>query len=219
MSISYDKIEIIGHTGRSIQNTLFRQSESSGKLAVVFPGFGYSSKMPLLYYTIDVILRKGINVLAVDYDYSNQPDFLAASQEDKSDWLFSDVDASIKSIKELPDFKIEILVGKSLGTLAIGHLLDNNPELAASNIIWLTPLLGRQSLIDQMVKHKPASLFVIGSADQHYEIELLSRVQEATNGEVLVVPGANHSLEVPGAIAGSLKVMVDIMEKINQFLQ
>lgn len=217
MSISYDKISIVGNKGRQIHNTLFRQPNGSGNLATIFPGYGYTPNMPVLYYTIEILLRKGLNVLAVHYDYPNVADFRDTSQEEKDRWLHADVEAVYNSVIAQNDFEIEVLVGKSLGTLACGHLIDRHNELAACTVVWLTPLLGREILIDQITKYKPKSLFVIGTADQHYDIEILSRVQEASNGEVLVLQGANHSLEIPGKISGNLRILHEIMEKIELF--
>ncbi|MHA1638528.1 MAG: hypothetical protein ACTSUO_02070 [Candidatus Thorarchaeota archaeon] len=217
MSITYDRISIVGHNGRQIRNTLYRQNSGTGEIALVFPGYGYNSNMPLLYYTIEILLRKGLNVLAVELDYSNQSDFKTASQDDRNVWLHTDVEAAFNSVATCNEFEIKVLVGKSLGTLACGYLIDKHHELAGCKVIWLTPLLGRHELVDQITKYRPQSLFVIGTADPHYDMELLSRVQEASNGEVLVLSGANHSLEVPGPLSASLEILYEIMEKVGLF--
>lgn len=49
-----------------------------------------------------------------------------------------------------------------------------------------------------VIRTCPRKLFVAGTADRYYNSDLLAEVVEATRSEVLVIEGADHSLEHPG---------------------
>jgi hypothetical protein len=215
---SFESIDIMGYDGKSVPNTYLKLKAPSEKLAIVFPGRGYTSQGPLLHYTINLLLENRINVLSVDYNYMNNPEFNGLEWEKKQEWLFADVEEAFKVATDSIDAEIRILVGKSLGTLAIGHLLDTFSSTRKNTAIWHTPLVKMPHLVRQITKHKPHSLFVIGTSDPHYEKEVLDEVKGATNGKLIVIEGANHSMEVSGGVEDSLEVMTEIVGGIRQFL-
>ncbi len=215
---SFESIDIPGYDGKPVPNTYLKLKVPSEKLAIVFPGRGYTSQGPLLYYTINLLLENRVNVLSVDYNYMNISEYGSLEWGDKQKWLFADVGEAFKAATDLIDAELRILVGKSLGTLAIGHLLDTFSNTRKSTIIWHTPLIKMPHLVKQITRHKPHSLFVIGTSDPHYDKDLLCQVKGASNGKVIVVDDANHSMEVPGGVRDSLKVMTEIVEGIRQFL-
>jgi hypothetical protein len=51
-----------------------------------------------------------------------------------------------------------------------------------------------------------------------YDEGAIGRIQQAAQASVLVVEGANHSLEIPGDILRSLQVMQDVMAALKDFL-
>lgn len=151
--ISTDRLNIRGYRGRPLKNRLFKQSVDTQEVALVFPGLAYNSNMPLLYYSIETIITSGINVLTVDYDYSNNPEFLKQSARTRSEWLVGDVEAALNVITEKENQKVVCMTGKSLGTLALGHLLETHENLRDAKTIWLTPLIKNQELLEQMLTY------------------------------------------------------------------
>jgi hypothetical protein len=215
---SFESIEIMGYDGKHVPNTYLKLKALSEKLAIVFPGRGYTSQGPLLHYTINLLLENRVNVLSVDYDYMNNPEFGSLEWEEKQTWLYADVEEAFKAAIDYIDSELRILVGKSLGTLGIGHLLDTFSSTRKNTVIWHTPLVKMSHLVRQIAKHQPHSLFVIGTSDPHYDQEVLNQVKAATDGRLIVIEGANHSMEVSGGVEDSLKVMTEIVKGIRQFL-
>ncbi|MHA1955414.1 MAG: alpha/beta family hydrolase [Candidatus Thorarchaeota archaeon] len=215
---SSQSLKIIGYGNALVPNLLFTQDKDSRELAIVFPGYGYNSNMPLLYYSILTLLDKGVNVLSVDYNYSKNEKYKTLPREERENWLYSDVDAALNAVKIEKDFDIVALVGKSLGTLAIGHLLDRNPALRNCKVVWLTPLLKHSKLPDQIVTNSPPSLVVIGTADQHYDAEVLSSIQSSIQCDVVVIKDANHSMEISGNTWDSIKALNKIVAGFEEFL-
>jgi hypothetical protein len=61
-------------------------------------------------------------------------------------------------------------------------------------------------------------LFAIGTADPHYDAECLAEVQEATQGEVVVIEDADHGMNIAGDMSGSIKALDKIVQAIDAFL-
>ncbi|MFW9843681.1 MAG: hypothetical protein ACFFEV_03820, partial [Candidatus Thorarchaeota archaeon] len=162
MKIQIEQMDIKGYTGNHLKNNFFRQADETQKIALVFPGLAYNSTMPLLHYSVQSILATGINVLTVDYDYSNNPKFLKQSLRKRSDWLIGDVEAALKYATQEENQEVVCLTGKSLGTIAVGYLLESHKNLRSAKTIWLTPLIKNPELMEQMLSYMKDAIMVIG---------------------------------------------------------
>ncbi len=216
--VSSDQLKIKGYGNRPLNNRFFRQSNETQKVALVFPGQAYNSTMPLLHYSVQAILVSGINVLTVDYDYSNNTEFMNASVRTRSDWLIEDVEAALKFITAEESQDVVCLTGKSLGTLALGHLLETHKVLRDSKTIWLTPLIKNPELMEQMLAYMKDAVLVIGTNDPHYDRDIVDRLNASTQLSGIIIDGANHSLEIEGDITQSLRVLMQIVSIVQQFL-
>ena len=218
MMFEVERLDIKGYSGKKLKNNFFRQLDETRKIALVFPGLAYNSTMPLLHYSVQSILASGINVLTVDYDYSNNPKFLKQSLRNRSDWLTGDVEAALKFVTKEENQKVVCLTGKSLGTLALGHLLETHENLRDAKTIWLTPLIKNPELMEQMLSYMKDAIMVIGTSDSQYDIEIIDRLNANTLLGGIVVDGADHSLEIQGDVTKSLRVLMQIVTIIQQFL-
>ena len=101
----------------------------------------------------------------------------------------------------------------------MGELLAWRQDLPGLRCSWLTPLLRDPVLRPQIRRVPHRALFVIGTADSHCRPEYLAEITlEATAGESLVIPGADHSLELRGDVAGSPRELQKIVAEIDRFL-
>ncbi len=216
--VSFDQLEIKGYRNRSLKNSLLKQSEETQDIALVFPGLAYNSNMPLLHYTIQTILASGINVLTIDYDYSNNSEFMEQSLRTRSDWLIEDVEAALNVVTERENQKVVCLTGKSLGTIALGHLLETYEDLRNAKTIWLTPLIKNPQLLEQMLAYMKDAVLVIGTKDPHYDSDIIDRLNISTQLSGIVIDGADHSLEIEGDVTKSLRVLMQIVSILQQFL-
>ncbi len=218
MMISKDQLKIKGYNDRLLKSRFLKLSEDTQEVALVFPGLAYNSSMPLLHFTIEAILASGINVLTVDYDYSNTPEFMKESQSIRSDWMLEDVEAALKVITEEENQKVVCLTGKSLGTLAVGHLLETHENLRDVKTIWLTPLIGNPQLLEQMLTYMKDAVMVIGTNDPHYDRDIVDRLNANTQLSGIIIDAANHNLEIEGDITQSLRVLMQYVAILQQFL-
>jgi hypothetical protein len=175
--------------------------------------------MPVLYYPRRLLLERGADVLVVEYDYRGRADFRMPRDPERDRWFFDDVAAACGAgLGQRPYYSGVTLVGKSLGTLAMGYLLMEDARLSRARCVWLTPLLRDDRLRAQMRRARGHSLFVIGTADSHYDPAYLEEVRLASGGESVVIEGADHSLEVEGDTIGSIHAVEQTVRAIQQFL-
>jgi predicted alpha/beta-hydrolase family hydrolase len=215
-----ETIDIKGYNNEPVSHTFFKQATTTDHLAIVLPGRGYTSQMPLLFYPINLMLAKGADVLRLEYAYDQQPDFQSLGVDGQLRWLFADVTAAYQTGVAQRPYRQITLIGKSLGTLAMGHLLTTQALPAQVNAIWLTPLVRFDNLRRQIKKFGGRSLFVIGTADPHYDTTCLAEVQEATGGEVVAIEGADHGLNIENEneVLQSIQALEKVVRAIETFL-
>ncbi len=212
-------LNIKGYRGEPVQNRFYQQEEKTGALAVILPGFGYHNDLPVLFYPWKIALNLGMDVLRLDTAYSQRADYGRSSLAERSAWLNADADAALGAALASRAYQRIILIGKSLGTRAMGHMLERGSSLPASDWIWLTPVLSDSALVTQVQRRHPRSLFAIGTADDFYDQGILNKLVDATSGKLVVIPGADHSLEVPGKIRESIEALEQVMTEIEEFIK
>lgn len=218
MSFDLEILDIKGYNGRDIKNSLLKQKKGSGPISIILPGLRYNVDMPMLYHATGILLEAGHSVLSVDTRYSGIQEFMAASNQERADWMFKDAEAIYNAIQRLEGYNLSVLVGKSLGTILLSYLVQNCPDIQECKMFWLTPLLQQNWVLNQMVTHKGKSLVVIGTADPNYTDDRIARLVEEGKCEVLTITRGNHSLDVPGGVLASMKQLTSIMSSFKDFI-
>jgi hypothetical protein len=207
---SFLEIAIRGYQNRPVPNTFLRQDGESSHLAILFPGYAYRADMPLFYYPTVMLIEAGTDVLVLEPDYFKQPGY-------RQEWLAADAVESFREGAKQRPYQTLTLIGKSLGTLSIAHLLETaSPE--NPRCIWLTPLLGDETVKRRLLDAENESLCVIGTKDRFYDEGLLAEIGSRANVRNLIVPNADHDLELPGDMEGSLHILLEVMKGIRSFL-
>ena len=215
---SIKTLEIRGYRDEPVPHTFYEQEETPAQVALLLPGMGYTSHMPLLYYPARIMLSAGADVLGLEYDYNRRKDFMALPGEERKQWLLTDVTRACHTVLEGRSYQEITIIGKSLGTRAMGHLLTADDQLREANAIWLTPVLRSERLCTQIREWGRRSLMVIGTADPHFNQALLDEIQRETDSEMLIIEGADHSLEIGGDVLRSLAAMEQVIRAIQAFV-
>lgn len=212
-------LQIAGYRDESVPNHLLRPRGAIDRLAILLPGLGYTLDMPLFYYAENFLIEIGWDVLRVEYAYNRRPEFPSRAPAERARWLFTDTTAAFRAGLAQRDYGELALVGKSLGTLAMGHLLTLPEPTPPVRAVWLTPLIGEGELRRQIVRFGGPSLFVIGTADADYDPAHLAEVRDATHGEAVVVDGADHGMDIAGDPVESVRALERVVEAMVQFLR
>lgn len=216
MELSFNSLDVVGYKNQGVPNTFIAQPTPTRHLGIILPGYRYPAEMAPLYYAGRTLLEGGADLLRIEYAYY-RTDFYKQPQGEQDKWISSDVFAACKSGLSRRSYEKITLVGKSLGTIAMGHLLADSLFQRAT-CIWETPLLTVEWLRSRIEQIRPHSFFVIGTADKFYQPDILKYLEHITNGHSLVIEGANHALEIPGDISKSLIVLNQIVQALYEFL-
>ena len=211
-------LTIQGYRDEAVPNRFLRPESAIDQLAVLLPGLGYTLDMPLFYYAGNLLLERGWDVLRVDYAYNKRPEFQTLPKQERDRWLLADTTAAWRAGLSQRRYERVILIGKSLGTLAMGHLLTMADSPAGMGAVWLTPLLSNERLRQQIQQYGGPSLFVIGTADPHFDPVVLEQMQVATVGEAVVARNANHGMDIPGDPIASVRALERVVEALSRFL-
>ncbi|MFH5821487.1 hypothetical protein [Georgenia sp. AZ-5] len=173
----------------------------AGRVAIVFPGAGYTPDRPLLHYARSILRDAGWS--GRDVWWPELPpagsDALGTMVRDIA-WRELHADAAPAQ---------RLVVAKSLGSLAA-------PLAADLQIpgIWLTPLMHNAEVVAGLERQTAPTLLVGGTADELWDGSAARR----TGHPVLEIPGANHSLEFPGDARRSVAALGDVVEAITDFV-
>jgi hypothetical protein len=210
MSYSFQNLKIQA-AGQTVENAFLKQNETSQNLAVIFPGAGYTTMGPMLYYIGQTLVERGDDVLLVEYK--------SALSADPSRVGEIAVAAITEGLRQ-GSYERIILVGKSLGTRALAHLSRTknswNGDDKPIRSIWLTPLLGDPALVSEIGKLGDAQFLATGTEDHpHYQANALSGLSESV--ETFVIPGADHGLDIPGDVLASIRTMEELVRRVIEF--
>ncbi len=172
---------------------------------ILLPGAGYVVTAPLLWFAREAALAGGWNVLAVSDSFNGTDDPLR--------WVEERAEAAIQHVDGANP---PLLIAKSLTSLAA--------PLAARlglSAVWLTPLINAsgtsmsQLVTDGLAAASAPCLLVGGSVDPSWDAVIARSVPRA---EVLEISGADHLLQVPGDVAGSLDALDRVVSAVASFI-
>lgn len=212
---SFQTLDIRGFQQEPVPHTLFQQHAPARHAALVLPGRAYGCQAPALAYPSYELLARGADILWVEYD--RRPQFASSSPQEVLRASIADAEAACRVLVARRAYEQITIIGKSLGTVVMGYLLDTLLSSVQVRTIWLTPLLSRPEVRMHMQQARPA-LFVVGTADPTYDPALMSEVQAANPCQLLVIDGANHSLQIEDNVLQSLQIMEQLVRAVQTFL-
>jgi hypothetical protein len=175
------------------------QRPQSPSRVVVLPGMAYSVHAPLLWFAQEVALAHGAGVVAV---LDRLPE-----TEDPFAWAH---DRARRALDVDPPPERQVVVGKSLASGAAGLVAGRGlPAL------WLTPLLDQQVVLDGLARAAPPTVLIGGTADASWKPEALA---PGAPIEVVELPDLDHSLQVAGDPAASLRALERVVATIDRYL-
>ncbi len=216
-------LPIDGYRGHTVRNTLYRHELPSDHLAVIFPDTLYPSSAPLLYYTRELLLGGGADVLTVEDDYDGEWRNLR---------YLEDVIAVYETAELYHPFERLTVVGKALGTLAAAHLVREARLAEQAEIVWITPPADAASLIETLRECHYRSLVIAGSyPEARPSIGLKERASASADRAALLAlrdndrmtvhlfEGADGNLERAGEPLVSLDLLSSYIHLLADFLE
>ena len=193
-------------------------------IVVVFPGIGYTSDKPLLYYALKLARKFGYDeVRTLTYNFSYKSDLKTDRETYKRacNRVVKFTEEELKGIDWLSYDKI-LFISKSLGTVAAASIEYDltrfyNKEVSPFVLppikqIFFTPL---EETFRYSVKN---AIGFIGTSDPWSDLDKITKFANKQYIPITVYEKANHSLET-GNMDLDLKNMADIMSVCKRFLE
>jgi phosphoglycolate phosphatase len=182
------------------------------KLAIIFPGIGYTCDKPLLYYADTLADQMGYEVKRILYTLPGGTRI--RGNLEKMEEAFRTLYASAEECLSIVDWKQYdemVFFSKSIGTVIAAAYASRLSGMAIRHVFY-TPL-------EYTFDHHPKNAIgFLGTADSWcVPNEVLRRAREQ-GIPMHVYEGANHSLETGDTLA-DLDTIKDVMEKTKRFLQ
>ncbi|WP_214819808.1 MULTISPECIES: alpha/beta family hydrolase [unclassified Exiguobacterium] len=205
--------QVVGTNGIPVSYSFLQPDSSSDTLVILLPGYGYTNDSPMFRYTTALCLENGLNVLEVNYNYRDE----RYDSVDVSVAIVNDVRLVIDQLLQSHSFNKYIIIGKSLGTIAMtserGRHVFRDAEL-----VWLTPLLKRNDVYEAILSHEGKQLVLMGTEDQHYILERIKNLEHEALTELEIVEQMNHSLEYTGDTYRSLRLLETLLKRVEEFV-
>ncbi|MCQ2501114.1 MAG: alpha/beta hydrolase [Lachnospiraceae bacterium] len=180
------------------------------KIALVFPGIGYHTDKPLLYYSKKLAVKYGYRT--IDVSYTGFPSGVKGDAEKMEQCFYLALDQTETLLKEenLIDAKILVLA-KSIGT-AVAAAYIKNHRLQA-DFLYYTPVEQTFSFVE-----KKSGIVFTGTADPWVTTDQVISACDDRNMPLTVIPEANHSLET-GEVQNDLEILQQVMEESEAYIK
>ena len=183
--------------------------KNAPKLAVVFPGIGYTADKPLLYYTSRLAKKHGYQIRAVFY--GSLPENVKGDPEKMKqafDLALAQTEQALNNI-EWNSYGSILFISKSIGT-AISSAYASRYNLTVKSILF-TPLAETFSF------PQTGSIAFHGTADPWAETETIQKLAEQKKVPLFLAKNANHSLET-GDVLRDITILKTTMEQVERFI-
>ena len=182
------------------------------KLAVFFPGIGYTVDKPLMHYSRRLAADAGFELRLLPYkgfpqkvkddkDKTHESYLLALSQSRE---MLADVDFSA--------YDVILFIGKSIGTIVAAEIASQCPVVDRVHFVLYTPLEGTFAF------PLGDAIAFTGSSDPWVRKDSIPALCEQRDIPCHVIPHANHSLET-GDVKEDIEALERIMKKTRKFIR
>lgn len=192
------------------------------KIAVLFPGIGYTCDKPLLYYSAKLAAEKGFEVVRVPY--GNFPSNVKGNAEKMYQSFVSAREQSEEILKDVDWSSYDEIVffSKSVGTVvALSYAAEHGID--ARQVLY-TPLketfkfpVAAAGAADASDAGKSRAIAFHGTGDPWAVTEEIVRICEEKGVPLYLTKDANHSLECGKAIK-DIKTIRKVMRTVKEFL-
>ena len=182
------------------------------RLAVFFPGIGYTVDKPLMHYSRRLAAQSGFEVKLLPY--AGFPEKIRGDREKMEEsYLIARQQAEeMMRDADLASYDDILFIGKSIGTIVAAEMAANSPERDRIRLVLYTPVE------DTFAFPVGNAVAFHGTGDPWAVTEQIVQICEEKKIPLHLTPGANHSLEC-GKVKKDLKTIRDTMKKVAEFLE
>lgn len=211
--------EVVRNEFSTIPYQLLRGGKPNKTICIMLPGLGYTTQRPLFHYATSLCMNNEVDILHINYQFAKNEHFTKLSETEQDRWMYEDVKAVVKEVLTENHYEQCFLLSKSIGTIPMAM------EWKAGNFsnnafgIWLTPLIRNDNVYQVLLETEKPSLCIIGDHDHHFDAERISSLKNNPLISTIVIPNADHGLEIKGDLFVTLDAIKVIMKSIQDFIK
>ena len=182
------------------------------KIAIIFPGMGYHSDKPLLYFSKKLARENGYELIEVNYEFPYKAREIMNDKVKMKEAFEIAADQIKEKLGEISftTYSDVVFIGKSIGT-ALAAYYDRQLQVGARHLVF-TPV--PQTF--EMLRDKSGIVFH-GLDDPWCPTDIATSMCKKLGLELYTVDKANHSLET-GSAAADIRNLIGIMKKVKSFI-
>ncbi len=182
------------------------------RLAVFFPGIGYTVDKPLMHYSRRLAAQSGFEVKLLPYTGFPEKIRGDRTKMEESYRIARQQAKEMMADTDLAAYDDILFVGKSIGTIVAAEMAADSPARSRIRLVLYTP-------IEDTFSFPVANAVAFTGAKDPWVKgpDSIPALCDRSGIPCVVIDGANHSLE-SGDIQKDLKAMIKIMERTQQFM-
>lgn len=206
-----ENLEFSSKLGRPSEYTYRHHHDEKPKLAIILPGQAYFKDAPVMWYSALAAYEAGADTLSVEYAFqANRLPLGGDAMGTSLDELKSSLVTFLKGHK----YEKIAMISKSIGT-NFARLIGDIGDSTVSGHLFLTPL---KSTLEFMGSARNMEV-IVGEKDPLFGMDEIAAVRSMKSVRITSFPGANHLLEIPGNVMGSLHVLQQVTELCHSFMK
>ena len=182
------------------------------KLAVFFPGIGYTVDKPLMHYSRRLAADAGFEVLLLPYSGFPQKVKGDRAKMEESYQIALSQSIEMLSGTDFSEFDTILFVGKSIGTIVAAEIASRSPVPERIHYVLYTPLENTFAF------PLGSAIAFTGDADPWVKDGIIPRLCQERDIPCHIIPDANHSLET-GDVEEDIDTLKKIMKKTRKFIR
>ena len=184
------------------------------KLAVFFPGIGYTVDKPLLYYSRKIAAEQGYEIKLLPYQGFPSKIMGDRGRMEESFRIALEQTQQMLSEMDLSQYEKLLFVGKSIGTIVAAKVASEMGTENRTRFVFYTPL-------EETFAFRGGDAVVFTGTDDPWVGRANSRIPECAERKgyrCIRIADANHSLET-GIVGKDLENLLMIMEETRRFIE
>lgn len=195
--------------GRDKTSKFYFQQNQENSLVVIFPAENYNSDRPLLYYARKVALLEGHDVLCISYNR-------VLTWKDTSSYTIDlEADSITDTVQKCLSkaYKNIYFISKGIGTEVAGIVSYRLGYERIKNVFITPTKFATKHIVNSI------GLVVMGTNDDIFPEDCVTKVQENKNVEIISVNDADRHLENMKDISKTLEILGEMVRVYTNFLK
>jgi len=182
------------------------------KLMVIFPGMGYNSSRPVLYYTRKLAQKYSYEIREVNFELPEKASEVKGNPEKMKNAFLIALSQADEQLNDIDYSKYDrvVFAGKSIGT-AIAAEYDRQRNVNAEHIVF-TPVAQTFGYL-----RKKCGIVVHGTSDPWCDTSIADDKCKELGIKCIKIANANHSLETD-SVQTDLGNLMTIMKNVEDFI-